>query len=279
MSALVLGGGWLGALLVPLLARDRAVTVVTRGGSRHAALREAGATHCLSFDLARDEAGEGISRVLPVTPNSAWLLLPPSALPEGDAGPAAVAALREALLALDVERAVMASSIGVYGDRDGGLVAADTPPVPHTAREHRLLALEEAWLGGGVRFRVARLAGLYGPGRVIGADTLRSGKAVPGAPDAWLNLVRGEDAAAALHAQAAADAGPRVALVSDGTPARRAAYYGTLAARLGLPAPRFDPDGARRGGSRRCDPAASWAALGLAPRYPDFETGLADLLP
>ena len=44
------------------------------------------------------------------------------------------------------------------------------------------------------------------------------------------------------------------------------------------PLPEFDPAEARRGASRRCDPADSWSRLGLQPRHPDYRASLRELV-
>jgi dTDP-4-dehydrorhamnose reductase len=64
---------------------------------------------------------------------------------------------------------VYLSTVGVYGDHDGGWVDEDTPPRPDSARGDNRLAAEHAWqqLGArsGAAVAVLRLAGIYGPGR------------------------------------------------------------------------------------------------------------------
>ena len=61
------------------------------------------------------------------------------------------------------------STVGVYGDRDGGWVDEETPVAPTRRRSVDRLAAEQAWLGlgadKGVPVGVFRLAGIYGPGR------------------------------------------------------------------------------------------------------------------
>ncbi|UTD29864.1 SDR family oxidoreductase [Bradyrhizobium sp. WD16] len=61
------------------------------------------------------------------------------------------------------------STIGVYGDRQGGWVDEASPPTPGEERSRRRLAVEQAWLAFGRDRRgpvqVFRLAGIYGPGR------------------------------------------------------------------------------------------------------------------
>ena len=61
------------------------------------------------------------------------------------------------------------STIGVYGDADGGWVDEIVPPRPSHARTLRRVEVEKAWLALGARSakptQIFRLAGIYGPGR------------------------------------------------------------------------------------------------------------------
>ena len=61
------------------------------------------------------------------------------------------------------------STIGVYGDRQGGWVDEDDAPEPMTARAAARVAAEAAWLAlgaeRGAAAQVFRLGGIYGPGR------------------------------------------------------------------------------------------------------------------
>jgi len=61
------------------------------------------------------------------------------------------------------------STVGVYGNADGGWVDEDTPPDPATLRSRHRTAAERQWLdlgtGGAFAVQVFRLAGIYGPGR------------------------------------------------------------------------------------------------------------------
>jgi nucleoside-diphosphate-sugar epimerase len=72
------------------------------------------------------------------------------------------------------------STIGVYGDRDGGYVDETTPPAPTTERSRARLAAETEWLSlarpGGPSVGIFRLAGIYGPGRSA-IDQVRAGTA------------------------------------------------------------------------------------------------------
>jgi nucleoside-diphosphate-sugar epimerase len=128
-----------------------------------------------------------------------------------------------------------------------------------------------------------RLAGLYGPGRIVGMTTLLHGQGVGGDPEDLLNLIHVEDAAALLQAVAAADSSASIELGADGVPLRRRDYYEHLAMRLGVPC-RFgrgeDTVGfaRRRSGSRACCIDPTCARTGWRPRHRDARLALDQLL-
>jgi len=61
------------------------------------------------------------------------------------------------------------STIGVYGDADGGWVDETVAPNPSHTRTQRRVEVEQEWLALGARTgkatQIFRLAGIYGPGR------------------------------------------------------------------------------------------------------------------
>jgi hypothetical protein len=75
---------------------------------------------------------------------------------------------------------VYLSTIGVYGDRQGGWVDESTVPVPATVRSWTRLQAERSWraIGSepGKKCHILRLAGIYGPSRNALVN-LRSGTA------------------------------------------------------------------------------------------------------
>lgn len=72
------------------------------------------------------------------------------------------------------------STIGVYGNQEGGWVDETTPPAPTSPRTRRRVETENAWLQAGetlgVPTAIFRLGGIYGPGRSP-LDRVRAGTA------------------------------------------------------------------------------------------------------
>jgi nucleoside-diphosphate-sugar epimerase len=175
-------------------------------------------------------------------------------------------------------RIVYVSSTGVYGDAHGGWVDEDTPPAP--IDEAGAVCLEAEGLLAGRRGAVImRSAGIYGPGRMIGAEGLRFGRPVAGDPEGWLNLIHVADLAAAIRAATEVDQPPALLCAADGQPVRRRDFYTHAAELLGAPLPTFDPSSARRRrGDRRIRNHRLLAALGLTLRHPTYREGLPSCL-
>jgi nucleoside-diphosphate-sugar epimerase len=146
-----------------LIARERSwrPAGALRDADRAGALRRQG-VDAFAFDAGRPEPG--LVSALRV----AQLLL--VSAPPGPGGDPALTGLRaEIAAAPDLERVVYLSSVGVYGDRDGGWVDEASDPAPTSARARLRLAAEEAWRAfgreEGVAVDILRLSGIYGPGR------------------------------------------------------------------------------------------------------------------
>ena len=91
-------------------------------------------------------------------------------IPPGESGEPVLAAFGDALAAGRRLRSVVyLSTVGVYGDHNGGWVDEQTPVAPASERSRRRLAAEQAWQQFGARegipIAVLRLAGIYGPGQ------------------------------------------------------------------------------------------------------------------
>lgn len=142
-------------------------------------------------------------------------------------------------------RLIYISSTGVYGDHAGEWVNEKTPPNPLDEGGQACLAAEEA-LWDFARANdwdvvVLRLAGIYGPGRMLNSVRLKAGEPIAGDADGYLNLIHVEDAALVVDAALARAAPGATYLVSDGRPIRRRDFYTHLAESIGAPPPLFDP--------------------------------------
>lgn len=172
------------------------------------------------------------------------------------------------------------STTGVYGDHGGEWIDESTAPAPLDESGSAHLEAEEELLRWarrrGVRAMILRLAGIYGPNRLIGAAALRAGRPIEADPDVHLNLIHVEDAARAVEAARRHGRANERYIIADGQPPTRRAFYEHLAELLKTRAPSFRPDGARRRrGDRRFAARKMRTELGFTPGYPDFRAGLA----
>jgi nucleoside-diphosphate-sugar epimerase len=198
-----------------------------------------------------------------------------------------------------LRRAVLASSSAVYGHQPHPphpRVAAESPALATHPRARLLLDGEQLWLHANdshapAAFHVLRLAGLYGPGRVVGQHAIAQGHPLAGDPDAPLNLVHVDDAAAALLAMLDPATRPApIELAADGHPLPRSAYYAALADHLDAPPPRrltpqqatqlgIDPARLKAAAHKSLDPHTTRDRLGWQPRHPHVLEALQGLVP
>ncbi|MEL6265400.1 MAG: NAD-dependent epimerase/dehydratase family protein, partial [Pseudomonadota bacterium] len=182
------------------------------------------------------------------------------------------------------------STVGVYGDRQGGWVDEDSPCRPSTARGRARLAAEEAWqalaIRAGFPLHIFRLAGIYGPGRgpfsKVRAGTAR--RIIK--PGQVFSRIHVEDIATVLAASIARPAPGTVYNVCDDEAAPPEDVLEHAAGLLGLPPPpavaweeaEMSPM-ARSfyAESKRCS-NARLAGLGVTLAYPTYREGLAALL-
>lgn len=179
---------------------------------------------------------------------------------------------------------VFASSTSVYAQTDGSVVdeASSASPIRETGRILR--ATEDLVLER--RGAVARLAGLYGPGRSFVLRNVLEGKAVIEGGDGQgriLNQVHREDAAAAMVMLVARQPAG-VFNVVDSQPMSQRDCYRELAARFGVPLPPVappDPD-RKRGWTNKRVSNARLRSAGWEPAYPGYLEALdgdPDLVP
>jgi nucleoside-diphosphate-sugar epimerase len=162
------------------------------------------------------------------------------------------------------------SSTSVYAQNTGDWVTEESAAEPDRETGRILRETEESVLASGGC--VARLAGIYGPGRSVLLKKFFSGEAViEGDGGRWINQVHRDDIATALALLVAR--GERgIFNVSDDVPMSQREVYEWLAARFARPLPPSGPvDSHRKRGvtSKRVS-NAKLRAFGWLPRYRSF---------
>lgn len=139
------------------------------------------------------------------------------------------------------ERFLYVSSTSVYGQDAGELVDESSPTMP-TEENGCICRDAEAvvWQTKSTA-NVLRLAGIYGPGRLLTrVEQLRRGERLTGHPEAWLNLIHVDDAVRAVLATETRGVPGATYLVCDDRPLHRREYYAALAEKVGAPPPQFE---------------------------------------
>ena len=138
----------------------------------------------------------------------------------------------------NVRRMIYISSTSVYGQNGGEWVDESSECLPESPNGQVCLDAERLLQQKVPPANILRLAGIYGPGRLVARiEALRAGQVPEGNPDAWLNLIHVDDGAAAVLACERRGAPGATYLVADGHPCRRREYYSLLAAMVGAPPP------------------------------------------
>lgn len=167
------------------------------------------------------------------------------------------------------ERIVVVGSSRVYGVDDGRILTEDCPIEPADWAGERLAEMEAAVDGLSAPGTVARLSGLYGPGRDWLRRMARAADEKPPQRNHWTNRIHIDDAARALvHLATEAPYRERY-LVTDRKPAPWCDVLNYLREQEGLPVLTDVPpvDGGKRLLSDRL------AATGFEWRYPDYRSG------
>lgn len=304
VSLLVVGCGYLGERVAQnAVARGMRTAALTRSASRAADLTARGIAACVG-DILQPET-------LRQLPSADVLLYAVGWDRTAGASPRTVTVegVRHVLEEMRnrVCRLVYISSTSVYGQSAGEVVNEESPCEPTAENGQICLAAErlvrqffpepandisEGETNRPRRAVILRLAGIYGPGRLIArVSALRAGEPVVGDPEAWLNLIHASDAVTAIEAAAFHPRAAGTYLVSDARPLTRREFYSRVADGSCAPPPRFvsandlaaeSTPGVRRKGAaglnKRCDSRRIQAELQIAWKYPDVATGLSHAL-
>ena len=175
---------------------------------------------------------------------------------------------------LTPQRFVFTSSTSVYAQNDGCVVTEESAAEPDRETGAVLRETEEFLLAqGGI---VARLAGIYGPGRSVLLRKFFSGEAViEGDGGRFVNQVHRDDIATALLALVQAEARGIFNVVDD-EPMTQRDIYMWLAQHFQKPLPPGGPvdENRKRGVTNKRVSNAKLRALGWTPRYPSFRAAI-----
>ena len=140
-----------------------------------------------------------------------------------------------------VERIVLISTTGVYGDCQGRWIDESEPLKPHTDRAKRRVDAEQAlhtWARRfGRQYVILRVPGIYALDR-LPLERLRRGEPVINASEApWSNRIHADDLA--IVCQRAMEIAPTGAIynTTDGFPSTMTDYFNQIATYAGLPLP------------------------------------------
>jgi nucleoside-diphosphate-sugar epimerase len=169
-------------------------------------------------------------------------------------------------------KVLFTSSTSVYAQRDGSWVTEESATKPMRETSSTLLEAERAVLNrGGI---VARLAGIYGPGRSALLSKFLAGTAIIDAEnDRFVNQVHRDDIASAFFLLLSRETeGTQIYNVVDDQPILQSECYRWLARRLNRPLPPIgtSKQQRKRGDSNKCVSNAKLRRLGWTPRYPTF---------
>jgi nucleoside-diphosphate-sugar epimerase len=275
-NALVIGPGFVGGLVARRLVElGFRVVAVTKSAESAARLAATGPFQARAADISRPETFAG----LPEHSYSIAFHCASSgrgSVPEYRA--VFLEGTRNVLRHLTCGHFVFCSSTSVYGQQDGSTVDEAAPAEPE--RETGRILLEAERLVTSHGGTVARLAGLYGPGRCIPLSKLLDGTAViEGHGERLLNNLHQVDAAGALI-HLAQRAEPGLYNVVDHEPVRQRDWFAWVCAQLNRPLPPSGPRNfnRKRAWTNKAVSNGKLRATGWQPVYPSFREGLAGLI-
>ena len=210
-------------------------------------------------------------------------------VPPGENGDPVLARFADVIAAAPNLRAIVyLSTIGVYGNHDGGWVDETTQPKPVAERSLARLAAEQSWIALGSRAEKAaailRLSGIYGPGQNVLQQIARGTARRIVKPGQYFNRIHVFDIAQAIDAAFTRSANG-VFNVTDNLPTAQGVPTAYAAALLKVPPPPEVPfDEAAKGmspmalsfygESKRVRNTRLKQELGVALRYPTYREGL-----
>jgi nucleoside-diphosphate-sugar epimerase len=280
MTNLIIGCGYLGRRVAGhWLDAGQSVAAVTRSPTRAEELKRHGIQSVVA-DITRPETLENLPD--PQTVLFAVGYDVTSGLSRRDYYLHGLQAVLKAL-SPKIQRFILISSTSVYGQTEGQWVDENSPCLPKT--ENGLVCLEAENVLKASQFGpcavILRLAGIYGPGRLLRrTKDLLAGHPIVAPKDNFLNLIHVDDAAvivadAAIHAKL-----PCTYIVADGHAVNYRDYITYLAKLLGESAPQFlepsscQSDQSRWSSNKRLSNSRMLSELCIQLKYPTYKEGL-----
>ena len=174
-------------------------------------------------------------------------------------------------------RTLLVSSTAVYGQSDGRIVSEETTPVPARFNGEVLLQMEQLAASCTAQLIVARVSGIYGPGREGMIRLAASeGLEIQQSPPNYTNRIHRDDVAAALMHLLLLDDPQALYLVSDDLPVAKYDVLAWIAAALGKPTPKGLSADSGSGGKRVDNQRLRRSGFRL--NYPDYRAGYGAIL-
>ncbi len=262
-------------------SRCEKITATTRSEEKAARLAERGIVPVLFDGTAPSEA------VRAALADATHVLV---SIAPGEAGDPVLAHHAADLAATRPNWVGYLSTVGVYGNHDGGWVDEETPCRPVSRRSRQRVEAEEAWLAFAedhdVPVQIFRLSGIYGPGRNAFMNFEKGTARRLIKPGQVFNRIHVEDIAGALEAAVEAAPATRIFNVTDDEPAPPQDVVSYAAELLGVaPPPEQDFETAELspmarsfyGENKRVSNERVKRELGYTFRYPDYRTALTAL--
>jgi len=170
-------------------------------------------------------------------------------------------------------RLVYVSSTAVYGQRDGSWVDESSATEPRRFNGRVMLDGEQHAALWSADLAIARLGGIYGPGRnYLLRKACETSLQIQARPPVWTNRIHIDDAAGVLELLLDRQNPAGVYNVVDEQPAPRHEVLGWLATELGQAAPELlDADNESDQGKRVAGEKIK--AVGFELRYPNYKVG------
>jgi len=174
-------------------------------------------------------------------------------------------------------RTMLVSSTAVYGQSDGSIVNEETAPEPARFNGKILLQMERLAAECTDNLVVARVSGIYGPGRE-GMIRLAASKGleIQKTPLVYTNRIHRDDVAAALMHLMLLDEPRALYLVSDDLPVAKYDVLAWIAVKLGNAAPKGLIS--EQGSGGKCISNKRLRGSGFQLNFPNYRSGYSSIL-